>query len=381
MGYNNMQTLLKSIFVSIIIVLTVTFSATVNAQMNNEKFVVVLDAGHGGREPGKVAKSGLKEKDITLKIALAVGKELEKNKDIKVVYTRKTDVFVDLFVRGKIANDANADLFVSLHCNAHHSQASGSETYVLGLHRNKTNFEVAKRENSVIFSEENHEENYKGFDPNSPESFVGLTIMQEEYLDQSILLAKNIQDNFTNKLKRKNRGVKQAGFIVLHQTVMPSVLVESGFITNKYEGKYLNSKKGQAEIATAISNAILKYKKMIDASFTEDTYIIEEDTIATNDTPVVLEEKIIKNTVFKVQIAAGSKKIEPKPYNFKGLEEVSREKEDDLYKYYYGYTSDINKIKSMQLDAKNKGFKSAYIVAYKDGKRISLEKALNDGAK
>ncbi|WP_299886647.1 N-acetylmuramoyl-L-alanine amidase [uncultured Lacinutrix sp.] len=376
-----MQTLLKSIFVSIIIVLTVTFSATVNAQMNNEKFVVVLDAGHGGREPGKVAKSGLKEKDITLKIALAVGKELEKNKDIKVVYTRKTDVFVDLFVRGKIANDANADLFVSLHCNAHHSQASGSETYVLGLHRNKTNFEVAKRENSVIFSEENHEENYKGFDPNSPESFVGLTIMQEEYLDQSILLAKNIQDNFTNKLKRKNRGVKQAGFIVLHQTVMPSVLVESGFITNKYEGKYLNSKKGQAEIATAISNAILKYKKMIDASFTEDTYIIEEDTIATNDTPVVLEEKIIKNTVFKVQIAAGSKKIEPKPYNFKGLEEVSREKEDDLYKYYYGYTSDINKIKSMQLDAKNKGFKSAYIVAYKDGKRISLEKALNDGAK
>ncbi|WP_313791407.1 N-acetylmuramoyl-L-alanine amidase family protein [Lacinutrix neustonica] len=160
---------MKRIFLSTTIILTLGVGRTLNAQIaKKEQFIVVLDAGHGGREPGKVAKSGLKEKDITLKIILAVGKELEKNEDIKVVYTRKTDTFVDLFVRGSIANKANADLFVSVHCNAHYSQAAGSETYVLGIHRNDTNFEVAKAENSVIFLEDNYQENYNGFDPNSP---------------------------------------------------------------------------------------------------------------------------------------------------------------------------------------------------------------------
>ncbi|WP_290700718.1 N-acetylmuramoyl-L-alanine amidase [Lacinutrix sp.] len=372
-----MQTKLKTLFVLIIITLTLSLAA--NAQAESDKFIVVLDAGHGGEEPGKVANSGIKEKDITLKIILEVGKELEKNNNIKVVYTRKADVFVDLFKRGKIANNANADLFVSVHCNAHNSQASGSETYVLGLHRNKTNFEVAKAENSVIFLEENYEENYGGIDPNSPESFVGLTIMQEEYLDQSILLAKNIQDNFTNKLKRKNRGVKQAGFIVLHQTVMPSVLVESGFITNKNEGKYLNSKKGQTEIASAISKAILKYKKTIDISFNNETVFNETDKV--DEIVIPSEERNIPNTIFKVQIAAGPKKLAPKSYNFKGLKEVFREKESKLYKYFFGYTSDINKIQQMQKEAKKKGFKSAFIVAYRDGERISLEKALNSTSK
>lgn len=378
MGYNSMKTQMKRIFLSITVMLT--FGAIgLNAQTaEKEQFIVVLDAGHGGREPGKVAKSGLKEKDITLKIILAVGKELERNKNIKVVYTRKTDTFVDLFLRGSIANKANADLFVSVHCNAHYSQAAGSETYVLGIHRNDTNFEVAKAENSVIFLEDNYQENYNGFDPNSPESFVGLTLMQEAYLDQSIQLAKNIQDNFTYALKRKNRGVKQAGFIVLHQTVMPSVLVESGFITNNEEGKYLNSTKGQTEMASAISKAILKYKNTVESNVSEVAYSDEE---AVEDNQMPIEEHIISNIVFKVQIAAGSTKLEPKANNFKGLEAVSREKEGDFYKYFYGYTSDYNKIQTMQEQARVKGFKSAFIVAYKDGNRISLEKALNQGSK
>lgn len=365
-----MQTNIFKLIVSFIIVLTFNSFQTSHAQGGNGKFIVVLDAGHGGKDPGKHAKTGLKEKDIALNIVLSVGKILEKNDDIKVVYTRKTDVFVDLFKRGKIANDANADLFVSIHCNAHNTQASGSETYVLGIHRNKTNFEVAKAENEVVYLEENYKENYKGFDPNSPESFIGLSLMQEEYLDQSIKLASLIQNAFTNKLKRKNRGVKQAGFIVLHQTVMPSVLVETGFITNTAEGAYLNSTKGQKELSKSISDAILDYKTEIDknvGSIVMDIPIA--DTIST-------KENTIKNTVFKIQIAASSKSLEPKAYNFKGLQDISREKSGGLYKYYYGYTSDYNKIQKLQIEAKNKGYKDAYIVAFKDGKQIKLSEAL-----
>ena len=172
-------------------------------QNKSEKFVVVLDAGHGGKDPGNLG-NGYKEKDIALNVVLKIGEALEKNPKIKVVYTRKTDVFVDLFDRGKIANKANADLFVSVHCNAHKSQAHGTETFVLGIHRNQTNFEVAKKENAVIFMESDHENKYAGFDPNSPESAISIILGQEEYLDQSILLASLIQDNFTNKLKRTN---------------------------------------------------------------------------------------------------------------------------------------------------------------------------------
>lgn len=371
-----MLTYIKTFFVSFIILLTFTATTTITAQSNNEKFVVVLDAGHGGHDPGKPSKYGYKEKDIALKIVLAVGKALSKHPNIKVVYTRKTDVFVDLFVRGKIANKANADLFVSVHCNAHHTQAYGSETYVLGVHRNKTNFNVAKAENEVIFLEKDYKKNYEGYDPNSPESFIGLTLMQEEYLDQSIQLAKNIQDNFTKKLKRKNRGVKQAGFIVLHQTVMPSVLVETGFITNTKEGKYLNSKKGQLELASAIEKAIIKYKKGVD----DNTGTFDYDSESTAVEAASSKEKVYKNIVFKVQLAASSKKLEPKSYNFKGLKNVSREKQGGLYKYYYGYTSDYIKAQKLQSTAKKKGYKDCYLVAFKNGKRISLEKALKQDA-
>ncbi|MFT5983728.1 MAG: N-acetylmuramoyl-L-alanine amidase, partial [Ulvibacter sp.] len=215
-------------------------------------FVVVLDAGHGGHDPGNVG-NGYKESDIALSIVLKIGAELEKNPNIKVIYTRKKNVFVELFERGAIANRADADLFVSVHCDSHTSNAYGAGTFVLGLHANKRNMEVAKKENEVILLEENYQENYAGYDPNSPESFIGLTLMQEEYLDQSIMLASLIQNNFIKKLKRKDRSVKQAGFIVLHQSYMPSVLVETGFLTNKTEGAYLNSKKGQKEMASSIA--------------------------------------------------------------------------------------------------------------------------------
>ncbi|HRV55206.1 MAG TPA: N-acetylmuramoyl-L-alanine amidase [Mangrovimonas sp.] len=345
------------------------------AQDKGKKFVVVLDAGHGGKDSGNLG-SGFKEKDIALNIVLGIGKELEKNPDIKVVYTRKTDVFVDLFVRGKIANEAKADLFVSVHCNAHNSSAHGTETWVLGLHRNKTNLEVAKKENEVIYLEDNYALNYEGYDPNSPETLIGLTIMQEEYLDQSITLASYIQNNFTNGLKRVNRGVKQAGFIVLHQTVMPSVLIEVGFLTNKLEGTYLNSKKGQEDMSSQITGAILKYKKEVFHGFGEMVSIPNHEDVEITETAPSQPEAIYPNIVFKVQIAASSNNIEPKPYNFKGLSDISREKMGALYKYYYGYTSDYNKIKSMLETAKAKGYASAFLVAFKDGEQITMEQAL-----
>ncbi|ULC58421.1 N-acetylmuramoyl-L-alanine amidase [Flaviramulus sp. BrNp1-15] len=362
----------NGVFLFVCFIIVLTFSSFVNIEENkpSKKFVVVLDAGHGGKDPGNLG-NGYREKDIALKIVLAVGKELEKNPNIKVIYTRKTDVFVDLFVRGKIANKANADLFVSIHCDSHTSQAYGAGTFVLGTHRNQTNFEVAKKENSVIFLEDDYEKNYAGFDPNSPESVMSILLSQEEYLDQSIQLAGLIQNNFANKLKRKNRKVKQAGFIVLHQTVMPSVLVELGFLTNKREGAYLNSKAGQNEMSIAIRDAILEYKNTIDKNVTDF------NSIAENDQPI---QEIANNVKFKVQIAASSKELDTKPYNFKGLETISRQKEGNLYKYFYGNTISYEDAKTLEEEAKKKGYTTCFIVAYKDEKKIPLIDALKSTA-
>ncbi len=361
-------------FFVLLICTAVSFSFSSNNNDTTKPFVVVLDAGHGGHDSGNVG-NGYREKNIALNIVLEVGSILEKKENIKVIYTRKTDKFIDLHERGAIANRADADLFVSVHCNAHSSQAYGTETFVLGLHANQRNLEVAKKENEVIFLEENYEENYAGYDPNSPESFIGLTLMQEEYLDQSIMLAGLIQNNFTNKLKRKDRSVKQAGFIVLHQSYMPSVLVETGFLTNNREGAYLNSKKGQTEIAGAIAEGVLTYQKNLNlaTSHAKNPVITQEEIDKAIDTT---EEKIYQGYTFKVQLAASSKKINTKPENFKGLKDITRNREDGLFKYYYGETSDYNKIELMKTFAKEKGYSSCYIVAFKDGKKLRVSDVL-----
>ena len=356
------------LFVSFILVLT--FSSFTEKENNDvNKFVVVLDAGHGGKDPGNLG-NGYKEKDIALKVVLSIGKALEKNPNIEVIYTRKSDKFIDLFVRGKIANKAKADLFVSVHCDSHTSQAYGAGTFVLGLHRNQTNFEVAKKENSVILMEDNYHQNYAGYDPNSPESAISIMMGMEDYLDQSIQLASLIQNNFVGKLKRKDRSVKQAGFIVLHQTVMPSVLVELGFLTNNKEGAYLNSKKGQQDMATAITNAILEYKGSLEKNVAHSVFAdeITETPAASSDT--------YSDVTFKVQIAASSKSLATKAYNFKGLSAISKEKAGNLYKYYYGSTSNYNATKQLVSEAKSKGYKSCFVVAFKNGKIISLTEAL-----
>lgn len=374
-----MRTNLLKLFVFIVFIITLSvraYSAEIPPDL--DRFVVVLDAGHGGKDTGNIG-NGYREKDIALSIVLKVGKALEKIDGIEVVYTRDSDVFIPLEKRGKIANDANADLFVSVHCNAHNSQAYGTETFVLGLHRNETNFEVAKRENSVIYLEEDYEVTYSDFDINSPESFIGLTIMQEEYLDQSILLADFVQKQFTNKLNRKDRGVKQAGFIVLHQTYMPSVLIETGFLTNNHEGAYLNSNAGREKMAEAITSAIIDYSHTINLNTLES--IAENHEFEMVEPSEVATPQIFKDVTFRVQLAASSKKIDPKPYNFKGLSNVSRTKEGKLYKYYYGATSDYLKIQQWHQEAINKGYPDSYIVAFKNENKITVNEALKSKLK
>ena len=333
-----------------------------DSQSLKNEFVVVVDAGHGGKDPGNRG-NGYFEKNIALKIALNVGQTLSKN-GVKVVYTRKKDVFVDLFRRAQIANEANADLFISIHCDAHNSNAYGAGTFVLGLHANERNFKIAQKENSVIYMEENYEQKYDGFDPNNPESVISLVLMQEEYLEQSIVAANYIQEFFVNDLNRKDRKVKQAGFLVLRNTYMPSVLIEAGFLTNKTEGKYLNSAKGQNEISSSVSKAILKYLRTLDSNRVE---------LNTGKKPLIKETRYL----FKIQISASSKSLELKPYNFKGLSSITRIKTDSgLYKYYYGYTSSYNQAKILLKTAQNAGFKSSFVTVFKDGEPYSLKKYL-----
>ncbi|MBK5212492.1 MAG: N-acetylmuramoyl-L-alanine amidase [Flavobacteriaceae bacterium] len=368
------------LFSSFVLIISLSFfSFTASAAENPIKpFVIVLDAGHGGHDTGNIG-NGYKESEIALSIILKVGAELEKLPNVKVIYTRKTDVFIELRERAAIANRADADLFVSVHCNAHSSQAYGTETFVLGLHKSQANFEVAKKENEVIYLEDNYKEKYGGFDPNAPESLIGMVLMQEEYLDQSILLASLVQNNIVNNLKQNDRSVKQAGFWVLHNTYMPSVLIETGFLTNKKEGEYLNSVKGQTDMSREIANAIKTYISSLSVANEK----IKDPEVKELEVEKVIEttkEDIYEGVTFKVQLAASSRKLDTKPSNFKGLKDIARDKEDGLFKYYYGETSDYNKIQIMKTFAQQKGFPTAYIVAFKKGKKVNVPEVLKSKA-
>ena len=372
-----MQTKPKYIIVFLILTFITSLTSHASLYAQDDKFIVVLDAGHGGKDPGRPTKNGYKEKDIALKVVLEIGKQLEKNPDFKVIYTRKTDVFLELHERSAIANKADADLFVSVHCNAHNTQAYGTETYVLGAKNSERNMAVAKAENEVIFLEDDYHENYAGFDPSSPESSIAIGIEQEVYVEQSIVLARKVEDNFSGKLKRKSRGIKQLSLWVLHNTYMPSVLIETGFITNTKEGAYLNSKNGQLKIATAIKDAIVDYKKELDLNVGNHIKINNTEI----ETVEVGEPRIIEGVVFKVQIAAGFKELEAKSYNFKGLSDISKEKEGNIYKYFSGNTSDYTEVKALQSKAKATGYSDAFIVAFKAGEKIDVSEALKTPSK
>ena len=382
-------------------------NASASELRNNKPMVVVIDPGHGGKDPGAVNKS-IREKDIVLGIGLKLGKYInEQFPDVKVVYTRSNDVFVPLIDRSKIANKNKADLFISLHANHCGTPPTrGTETFVLGLHRSNDNLEVAKKENSVILLEENYKATYEGFDPNQSESYIMFELVQDVYMDQSVFFADAIQNQFKTRLASPDRGVKQAGFLVLRQSSMPSVLVEAGFLSNQAEANYLNSDEGQRTIALSLLEAFRKFKSKntiatreptAEAKQTNSSQTVssskevapEPKTVQTEmkkelssvekkDTKpeIAKPEEISKgnaqaenNKYFSIQVGANTTPVEPVAHNFKGLKEVRREKMDKYYRYYVGKEPSLEKIAPLLQQVKTK-FPQAFIVSFIDGNRV-----------
>lgn len=367
----------------IVLALFMLFSVVATAQ--NKKFKVVIDAGHGGKDTGTV-HNGYKEKAIVLQVALKIGKILE-SEGYNVVYTRKTDVFIELRERANIANHADANLFISIHCNGvNNVTPHGTETFVMGLSRSDTNLEIARKENNVITLEKDYKINYKGFDPKSPATSIGINLAQEESRKQSILLATKIHTGFKSGLKKYDRGVKQIPLWVLDATVMPGALIELGFLSNPKEGKYLNSNAGQNEMARSIANAIISYKKQSYGNFIAEPQASTKKATVTkveNSKPSVeknASKSIAVNTkkgvVFKVQIATSKKVLATTPSNFKKLKNISKIKRGSYIRYYYGETTEYDKAKKLMIQAKEKGYASAFIVAFQGNKIITIKEAL-----
>lgn len=383
-----------------------------------DKFVIVIDAGHGGKDTGAIRGSH-KEKDINLGVALALGNLIEDNmKDVKVVYTRKSDTFVDLYKRAQIANKAKANLFVSVHTNstaAKITTAQGADTYILGLARSEENLAVAKRENAVILLEDNYNKRYEGFDPNSPESNIIFEFMTDKYMEQSLQFATLVQKGFLNVAHRKDRGVRQAGFLVLRESAMPSVLIELGFINNPIEAKYLVSNVGQRSMASAIYSGIEKYKN--DFNKKQGKIIVDNDnkpkqqpeTIIQEEVPAITIQKKPKNVVsedtpapkpqvtekqpkvqvitkvkettvrekiesnnqieYRVQFLISSKKLPPAASAFKGLTPIQEYKDGNIYKYTYGAVPTEQEAIHIRNQIKSK-FKDAFVIQFKNGIRV-----------
>lgn len=352
--------------VKLYIFIFVLFLPNILRSQSKSKFKVVLDAGHGGKDFGAI-KNGLREKDVALDVVLKIGRILNENDDIDILYSRKTDVFVELRERANKANKAKANLFVSVHCNSStSSKPSGSLTLVMGLSRTSTNLEIAKTENSVIFQETNYKKNYKGFDPNKPETLIGLKILQEESLKSSIDFASTIQYKFGNKLNRKNKGVHQQPLWVLDATYMPGVLIELGFISNKNEAQYLGSEKGKKELAKAIAESIIKFKE--DYFAATEAAKDSDGKESAGENVNAKESESGSNKTFKVQIATSKKKVDATASNFKGLKNISRKFENGYYKYFYGSADSNSECEKLLIEARKKGYESAFIVAGNDNK-------------
>lgn len=388
---------IRSIIKSSCLFVAIIFAIPQHALADFKLKTIVLDAGHGGHDGGCTGHSGHShEKDVVLSIVLKAGKLIEqKYPDVNVVYTRKTDVFIPLEQRAETANKNKADLFISVHCNANaNTSAYGSETYLMGLHKTEANLEVAARENAVIKLEKDYKKTYDGFDPDSPASMIALSLAQNANIEQSSYIAGRIQNYFANSLGRYNRGVKQAGFWVLYRTTSPSILIETGFLTNAAEEKYLTSEKGQNEIAETILKAFTDYKKYIEKDYlsasnnttttkpeniTPEPSKIEQPSASVdsnNEAKNQVDNQITtKGIVYKIQLAAvpsiypSNHKIYKSGYNIK------YEKYGSLYKYVSGPFDNFKKAIEEQNKIRNNGYKDAFIVVYKDGERLSFSDA------
>jgi len=391
-----------------------SFSAT-SVKQNSKQMVVVIDPGHGGKDPGAISKT-VREKDVVLGIGLKLGKLINENyPDVRVVFTRSTDVFIPLIDRSRIANKNKADLFISIHANFCGTPSTrGTETFLLGEARTGDNLDVAMKENSVIQLEDNYKITYEGFDPNSSESYIMFTTIQGDYLKQSLSFARDIQQQFQSRINSSNRGPKQAGFLVLRMSAMPSVLVETGFISNKEEANYISSEDGQRNIALSILEAFRKFKNKnsriankkdieeiankANPAETEAKPVVEtENKIVENKT----ENKIVSTTVlpekpeikkveplrttdtvkanlpenivyYTIQIAASTTPAEAVSANFKGVKNIKRDKIDKYYRYYVGNESSIDNLASLLKQIKLK-FPQAFIVSFVNGKRVPLK--------
>lgn len=358
-------------------------------------FVVVIDAGHGGHDPGAIGKIS-KEKNINLNVALKLGKQIQKNcPDVKVVYTRTRDVFIPLNRRAEIANDAKADLFISIHTNAlaNNRTAKGASTWTLGLAKSDANLEVAKRENSVILYESDYKTRYAGFNPNSAESYIIFEFMQDKYMSQSVHLASLVQKHFRNTCRRVDRGVHQAGFLVLKASAMPSILVELGFISTPEEERYLNTDAGTTTLANGIFRAFLTYKREQEIRLNGSSQTIlpedipqpeeEKETAPPAGTTPKTEEKTVaaqtedNGPVFKIQILTSSRPLAKNDKRLKGLKNVDYYQEGGLYKYTYGASSDYNKVLRTKRSITAQ-FKDAFIIAFKNGKKMNVNAAINE---
>ena len=348
-----------------------------SAQGRNDRILtVVIDPGHGGKDPGAVYGNA-REKDIVLDISLKLGNYIKSAyPGVKVVYTRDTDVFVPLYQRAAIANKNNADLFISIHVNAvSKGSAQGTETFILGQHRTSENLEVAKKENSVILLEADYKTTYEGFDPNSPESYIMFELVQDEYLEQSAMLASAVQDQFRERVNRIDRSVKQAGFLVLRQITMPGILVEAGFLSHPSERQFLMSENGRDYLASAIFRAFRDYKKKVEA---RSSFLVVTDagTNAVPSTTADLPASSSGNPVFfSVQVATFSKPVEINPANFKGESQVFMQQNNKTYKYFCGRFATAEQAREEQKRLRKK-FSGAFVVAFENDKLIPVASAL-----
>lgn len=372
------------------------------------KFTLVIDAGHGGHDPGAMGSIS-REKDINLDVSLKFGALVERNfSDVKVVYTRKTDVYLTLQERADVVNNNHANLFVCIHTNSSpSSSAFGAESYTLGLAKSRSNLDVAMRENSVILLEDDYKSKYRGFDPASVDSYIMFEFMQDKYIDKSVDLASNIQRQFSAYARRSDRGVRQAGFWVLHRSACPSVLVELGFISNPSEERYLTSESGQSDMAGAIYNAFVNFKREHDKKsgrqVASESYpeikktkeiekVSENQNSDSNNLPVTVKpviksndtvatESKIKNIekpakpIFKLQIVASKTKLKSNSFEFKGLKEIDSFSENGLFKYTVGADTDYNKILNLRKELIKK-FPQSFIIAFIGDKKVNANEAL-----
>ena len=402
----------------IFICLWLLFLPSCTNRLWGKDFVVVIDAGHGGHDPGAIGKIS-KEKNINLNVALKVGNLIKRNcDDVKVIYTRSKDVFIPLDRRAEIANNAKADLFISIHTNAlaNNRTAKGASTWTLGLAKSDANLEVAKRENSVILYESDYKTRYAGFNPNSAESYIIFEFMQDKYMEQSVHLASLMQKQFRQTCRRADRGVHQAGFLVLKASAMPSILIELGFISTPEEERYLNTEEGAGTMAKGIYRAFLNYKREHELRLTGVSKTIvpteqEEDNapaIAQKDTesvntapqqekllaeaktkpaataktapkrPIVVESTTNDSEItFKIQILTSSKPLAKNDKRLKGLKDVDYYKEGGIYKYTYGASADYNKVLRTKRTITAQ-FKDAFIIAFRNGEKMNVNEAITE---